>query len=180
MNLSTGSKSSRNFHDNALEWVRRGKQGAAAVLISVFGAILPVSNVHAGNPVRPLQLSCVTTFAFNSTGAIDLQGTCHYSHLGLTNTTAVQIAIPQPDGSLHIVNTAVSIAANGDKLFSTFVGTGFFTSATGVTFSGVETYTGGTGRFENASGSSTLAGTATFTAPTSGVGQFSGHGTLSY
>jgi hypothetical protein len=179
MKTTTRSESRREFQAGALDLQRRGKQAAVVILMGLFAVMLPASIVLAGNPVRPLVLSCETTFAFNATGAIDIQGTCHYSHLGLTTTSAVQIAIPQPDGSLNIVNTAVYTAANGDELFATFVGTGFFT-ATGVTFSGVETYTGGSGRFENASGASTLAGSATFTAATSGIGEFSGQGTLSY
>jgi hypothetical protein len=179
MNTLTRSKSCRESQAGFLELVRRGKQVAVVIFMGLFAAMLFAPNVVAADPVRPLKLSCETVFAFNATGAIDLQGTCHYSHLGLTTVSAVQIAIPQPDGSLRIVNTALYTAANGDELYATFVGTGFLT-ATGVTFSGIETYTGGTGRFDNASGASTLAGSATFTAPTSGVGQFSGDGTLSY
>ena len=179
MKTTTRDDSRRKFLAGAWELFRRGKQATRAILLGAFAVMLSASSALAGNPVRPLSLSCETTFAFNATGAIDLQGICHYSHLGLTTTSAVQIAIPQPNGSLHIVDTIVYTAANGDKLFATFVGTGFFT-ATGVSFSGVETYAGGTGRFEHASGASALAGSATFTAPTSGIGEFSGHGTLSY
>lgn len=179
MKTTTQDDSHRAFHAGALELFSRGKQATRAIVLSAFVGMLSASSAFAGNPVRPLSLSCETTFAFNATGAIDLQGICHYSHLGLTTTSAVQIVIPQPDGSLHIVDTIVYTAANGDKLFATFVGTGFFT-ATGVSFSGRETYAGGTGRFQDASGSSILAGTATFTAQTSGIGEFSGHGTLSY
>jgi hypothetical protein len=179
MKTTTRSEARREFQAGVLDLQRRAKQAAVVILMGLLAVMLPASNVRAGDPARPLALSCETVFAFNATGAIELRGTCHYSHLGLTTASAVQIAIPQPDGSLHIVNTAVYTAANGDALFATFVGTGFFT-ATGVTFSGVETYSGGTGRFENASGAAALAGSATFTAPTSGIGEFSGHGALSY
>jgi hypothetical protein len=87
--------------------------------------------------------------------------------------------MPTPDGTLLIVNTAVYTAANGDKLFSTFLGSGVPTS-TGVSFSGTETYDGGTGRFADATGSATLVGSAEFTSPSAGVGQYSVEGTISY
>jgi hypothetical protein len=117
-------------------------------------------------PVRRSSLS-------RKPGAIDTEGTCHYSHLGLTTSAATQIIILQTDNTLLITNR------NGDKLFSTFVGTGVFT-ATGVSFSGTETYNGGTGRFADAAGSATLVGSAEFTSPSAGVGQFSVEGTRSY
>ena len=47
------------------------------------------------------------------------------------------------------------MAANGDELFSTFTGSGVFTSATTAKSTQVNTITGGTGRFTDASGSFT-------------------------
>ncbi|HEY1458872.1 MAG TPA: hypothetical protein VGH59_02315 [Casimicrobiaceae bacterium] len=90
------------------------------------------------------------------------------------------ILLPVVNASELIVNTTVYTAANGDMLFSNFVGAGVFTSATGVSFSGTETYDGGTGRFADATGSAALPGTAEFTSPTAGVGQYSVEGTISY
>ena len=46
-----------------------------------------------------------------------------------------------------------------------------------VTFSGPETYVGGTGRFADASGSAWISGTASFVTNT---GRFTAEGTLSY
>src|SRR5881396_523394 len=126
--------------------------GACGVLWTV--PVIDASGKPAA-PTRPLQVSCQTAFAFTQTGSIHVEGICHYSHLGLTSAVAEQIVIPQPDGTLHIVNTAVYTAANGDALFSTFVGTGVFTPS-GVSFSGTETYHGGTGRFVGATGSAAL------------------------
>ncbi len=48
------------------------------------------------------------------------------------------------------------MAANGDELFSTFTGSGVFTSATTAKSTQVNTITGGTGRFTDASGSFTI------------------------
>ena len=44
------------------------------------------------------------------------------------------------------------MAANGDELFSTFTGSGIFTSPTTTQSTQVNTITGGTGRFAGASG----------------------------
>lgn len=48
------------------------------------------------------------------------------------------------------------MAANGDELFSTFTGSGAFTSATTAESTQVNTITGGTGRFADASGTFTV------------------------
>jgi hypothetical protein len=48
------------------------------------------------------------------------------------------------------------VAANGDEVFSTFTGSGVFTSATTIESTQVNTITGGTGRFADASGTFTV------------------------
>jgi len=168
----------------AAKCIGGSRNAVLAVSLSAFGILLavPVMNAHGSPaaPYRPLDGSCQTMFAFTQTGSIDIEGACHYSHLGLTTSVAEQIIMPGPGGTLLIVNTTVYTAANGDKLFSTFTGTGVFTSATGVSFSGTETYEGGTGRFADAVGSATLVGSAEFTSPSAGVGQYSVAGTISY
>ena len=163
--------------------IHSSRKGVLVVLLGACGTLLAVPVMNAsGNPAtpsRPLDASCQTTFAFTQTGSIHIEGTCHYSHLGLTTSVAEQIITPRPDGSLLIVNTAVYTAADGDTLFSTFFGIGVPTS-TGVSFSGTETYDGGTGRFSDANGSATLVGSAEFTSPSAGVGQYSLEGTIAY
>jgi hypothetical protein len=54
-------------------------------------------------------------------------------------------------------------AANGDFLYTTTTGTVVLKpDFSGVIFSNIETVTGGTGRFENASGSATRIGSTNF------------------
>jgi hypothetical protein len=48
------------------------------------------------------------------------------------------------------------VAANGGELFSTFTGSGVFTSATTAESTQVNTISGGTGRFADASGTFTI------------------------
>ena len=168
----------------AFDCLRRSRRTVPVIALVGSSTLLWLPGVEAnGNgasPGRPLKLSCQTTFAFTPTGSIHIEGRCHYSHLGLTSVVSEQIIIPQPNGTINIVNTSVYTAANGDELFATVAGTGAFTATGEVVFSGVETYTGGTGRFADASGSATIAGGAAFTSATTGVGHFSGEGKISY
>jgi hypothetical protein len=58
-------------------------------------------------------------------------------------------------------NTSVLTAANGDQLRASFIGSGLLDLTTGeVTFIGVETYDGGTGRLAQATDSSDVQGSA--------------------
>jgi hypothetical protein len=67
-------------------------------------------------------------------------------------------------------------AANGDKLYATHSGVSGVPDANGsVTFSGEYVFTGGTGKYQSASGSADLTGTANI--PT-GKGQFSLEGKI--
>ena len=164
--------------------IRGSGKGVLVVSLGVCAILLGVPVMNATGkpaaPSRPLDASCQTMFALTSPVSIHIEGTCHYSHLGLTTSVAEQIIMVFPDGTLHISNMAVYTAANGDKLYSTFAGTGVFTATGGVSFSGTETYDGGTGRFADASGSSTLVGSAEFTSISTGIGQYSAKGTISY
>jgi hypothetical protein len=98
----------------------------------------------------------------------------------LTTVIASQTATPLDNGTLFITNTAVYTAANGDQLYANAIAIGVFTSPTSVSFSGTETYRGGTGRFDDALGSVALAGSAQFTSATEGVGEFSVLGMISF
>jgi|SoiMethySBSTD1v2_1073268.scaffolds.fasta_scaffold156962_2 hypothetical protein len=69
-------------------------------------------------------------------------------------------------------------AANGDTLVL-HVDIHEAVSATGATISGNYTATGGTGRFDGATGSGTMTGFATFTGATTSVGWLALEGTIS-
>jgi hypothetical protein len=58
-------------------------------------------------------------------------------------------------------NTTTYTAANGDQLFAEWTGTSTSVGPA-ITFSGLQTYAGGTGRFPDASGSAQILGTASF------------------
>ena len=102
---------------------------------------------------------------------------CQLRHLGRTTVTSTETGTAGRTGSA-VTGTAVYTAANGDQLFTTFSGTATFPDRSGiVTFGGAETVTGGTGRFDGASGSFTRA---TRVNVILGTGQYEIIGTLSY
>jgi hypothetical protein len=69
-------------------------------------------------------------------------------------------------------------AANGDQIFVAASGTSCFDLSTGlVDLSGTQTITGGSGRFEGASGTLTVAGTVN---PATNTISYTLEGTISY
>ena len=70
-------------------------------------------------------------------------------------------------------------AANGDDVFLTFLFLGIPTSPTAFSIAGDWQVTGGTGRFEGASGSGTYTGQVEFVSLTDAVGTFALEGTIS-
>jgi hypothetical protein len=122
---------------------------------------------------------CTTIFQFTGPAIIHIDGHCALLHLGDSTLSAEQTVSQNPDGSVSAVNDSVYTAANGDQLFSHFVGVAV-PSASGLVLSGTETYDGGTGRFEDAEGHALLQGTVQFTSPSGGIGQYRVAGLISY
>jgi len=96
------------------------------------------------------------------------------SHLGHSTASLV-----------HAIDFSTSVqsgpstytAANGDQLFATYTGIAGAPGPNGVLqFSGTQTFTGGTGRFSGATGTSVVQGTANVV---TGVGQFTFSGVIS-
>jgi hypothetical protein len=84
------------------------------------------------------------TYAAPDGSVLVYNGTGHATHLGLFTADASLF----PDGDGKFSATATFTAANGDQLF--LIAEGAFTSPTSVV--GTATITGGTGRFEGATG----------------------------
>jgi hypothetical protein len=131
----------------------------------------------------------VTILNIGPDGRLDLRidYTCHLSHLGLTHNTVLQSVIPSgpPENGLlpgMVNNTGAYVAASGDRVNSSFTGTGLTDLADfSATFEGTETFSGGTGRFANASGSAHIAGTAVNDVTTgTGTAHFTLEGTITY
>ena len=107
---------------------------------------------------------------------------CKLTHLGRATGLILQTVTPTSIVGTtvfaNIENFTTYTAANGDTLESTQVGTGTIDLVTGaVHFALTETFTGGTGRFVDASGSSEVKGNASiFT----NLGFFTVSGDISY
>lgn len=122
---------------------------------------------------RPWEGSCKGTGIIRSDGfTLDITGTCHLSHLGLTTSVGVEIL----GATLSAVHTFT--AANGDLLYSTTAGYATLKpDFSGVNFFNTETITGGTGRFANASGTATRNGSTVFS---DGTATWVIQGTITY
>jgi hypothetical protein len=131
----------------------------------------------------------VTILSIAADGRLELRDeyTCEISHLGLAHNTPLQSVIPTgpPSGGLLpaiVINTGAFVAANGDRVNSSFTGTGV-TNLTdfSASFEGTETFLGGTGRFAGATGTAHVEGTAVLDPTTGkGKGQFTLTGSITY
>ena len=144
-----------------------------------------VTTAHATAPVRPYGGHCETTFVIlpaqpgdpPNLQRLHIDGICQLRHLGRTAVSAEQTVTFGPTGTA-IAATIIYVAANGDRLFSAFSGTGTLPDQNFmVTFTGTETFAGGTGRFVSATGWASTSGSASLLTST---GQLDASGTLSY
>ena len=115
---------------------------------------------------------CEGTARFTSPSTLEISGTCQFAHAGrlalLSRETINGFA-------LSAENRYTS--PNGDVLLTTSEGSYVpLPDFSGVTFSGIETVVGGTGRFSGAAGSATRIGRTAFGSPN--VGSYELEGTL--
>ena len=127
---------------------------------------------------RPWKGECAVDAVFTSATTLVITGTCQLAHLGRTSVVAYQTIVPGPT-VIAYTNTSTYTAANGDQLRTTNVGIASPT-LTGLSLSGTETAVGGTGRFEDASGTATLTGAVRFTGPGSATASYNVSGRLDY
>ena len=174
----------RHVSLSAVGLARRSRHVALVATLGLCATLLPATiayaDDHGDDHGRTIGGRCETTFAFTGPTTIDITGTCHLRHLGLSTLVSSQTATPLDNGTLFVTNTEVYTAANGDQLYANTIAIAVFTSPTSVSFSGTETYRGGTGRFVDALGSVALAGSAQFTSANGGVGEFAVLGTISF
>jgi hypothetical protein len=123
------------------------------ILMSVLAlvAVAPeVATAKVGGTDRPLigTGSGTTTFITGTAPfPATAEATITLSHLGTGTQSLDYVIIPQPNGLFSPVGTSTLVATNGDKLFSSFSGIG---PPSGTTVHAV--ITGGTGRFDGATG----------------------------
>jgi hypothetical protein len=127
------------------------------VLLAVT-AISPAAALGAAKGTdRPLKGSSTGSLTVSlATGAATSSFTGNLSHLGAITGGDVATLTATGPATFTYAGTNILVAANGDEVFSTFTGSGVFTSATTVESTQVNTITGGTGRFADASGTFTI------------------------
>lgn len=158
----------------------------AGVLACADGSPTEPSALKASAPAlaravalsRPAGGECRTQFEFLSQTQILIALDCNLRHLGRTSGTSSQTITFTGPTSNALTASTVYTAANGDLLYASFTGTGTIDPVNlTVSFTGTETYSGGTGRFANASGSAALSGTASLI---TNSGVYTTTGTLTY
>jgi hypothetical protein len=126
-------------------------------LVLAVAALSPAAALGAAKGTdRPLKGTETGTTTVNLvTGAGPSDGTGQLSHLGTftVHSDFTSFTLTGPN-TFTYTGTETDVAANGDKLFSTLTGSGTFTSTTSENTE-VNTITGGTGRFADASGTYT-------------------------
>ena len=106
---------------------------------------------------RPLKGSSTGSLTVSlATGAATSSFTGNISHLGAITGGDIATLTATGPATFTYAGTDILEAANGDELFSTFTGSGVFTSATTIQSTQANTITGGTGRFADASGTFTI------------------------
>jgi hypothetical protein len=136
----------------------RGLSVLSGLVLLAVTAISPAAALGAAKGTdRPLKgTSTGSLTATLVTGAATSSFTGHLSHLGAITGGDIATLTATGPTTFTYTGTDTLVAANGDELFSTFTGSGVFTSATTAESSQVNTITGGTGRFADASGTFTI------------------------
>ena len=127
---------------------------ALAGLALAFAALGPSAAVaKQGGTDRPIAAKQSGTNVIDvASGSfvIDVAGT--RSHLGKVTAHYTGVATPSGPNTLSISGSSVEVAANGDKLYATLSASATLDAAFNAEGTLVNTFTGGTGRFANASG----------------------------
>ena len=127
-------------------------------LVLAVAAMSPAAAMAAAKGTnRPLTGTITSTTTVSLiTGAGSSVTSGHMSHLGATTGSGDQQFALVGSNGFTFTGTETTVAANGDKLFSTTSGMGTLGPPTSTTV--VHTITGGTGRFADASGMFTTTG----------------------
>jgi hypothetical protein len=127
---------------------------------TIFLALLAVAALSpaaalgkAGGTDRPVRGTSTSTTTVNlATGTGISDGSGQVSHLGAFTFHNDFTGFTVTGDTFSWTQTATIVAANGDEIFATAVGTGTLSTGEATL---VSTFTGGTGRFADASGTLT-------------------------
>jgi hypothetical protein len=150
----------------------RGRTLLILMSLLALAVVAPGAAVaKRGGTDRPWKVRGSGTMTLNlATFQATAEGTARVSHLGKSSYSSTYTVTLTGGNTFTVAGNQTIVAANGDMLFLSFTGSGTFSGAFGVDqtteTSVVWTVIGGTGRFDDASGS--LTGTV-FTETLSGA-----------
>jgi hypothetical protein len=136
------------------------KRGLSPTVLALAGLVLALAlasplaaDAKQGGTDRPIAVKQAGTNVIDvASGAFVIDVTGTESHLGKVTAHYTGVATPTGPNTLSISGSSVEVAANGDKLYATHRGSATLDAAFNAQGTLVNTITGGTGRFENASG----------------------------
>lgn len=132
---------------------------AATAISAHAGDLVPIKGGTAGQVISKTYIADPNTSPLGTPFLVAVsEGVGHATHLGKHTTAYEEVfRLEIIDGKLLVVSdgTFVTTTANGDQLFGTYTN---FRGNGELAFTGVSEFTGGTGRFEGASGAKTMEG----------------------
>ena len=157
-------------------------QWAVAALVAA-ALLVPAAGSSSAQETRPHRATCVAVPEDPLSQEVHTMGSCLATHLGRetfeAEHTVVPTGAPDANGLVPIAvvgGRATHVAADGDRLRSEYQGTGSVDLLSGrIVFALDGRYTGGTGRFEGASGSTRITGVVE-----AGVARFVEEGSITY
>ena len=146
---------------------------------------LTATAVKGGKKVtRPISINLEALGNFNGTQA-DFWGKMTHAGKISGQSFYASFVFTGPGTATFTSDEDIVYAANGDEVHSYSVFDYSFFSATEATYTGITTFTGGTGRFEGATGSMEINGSYTITGEDIfggglGISKHTGQGTITY
>jgi hypothetical protein len=163
--------------------MRRLLTSAAALALALL--VVAPAAAPSAQQTRPHKAVCVGVPDDPLALEVHVTGTCQATHLGRDHFESSHTVTPLPETFDPVAltirlrvddGTARHRAANGDLLFSEYAGSGVLSLVTGrIDFRFEGEFTGGTGRFEGATGDTTINGVLE-----NGVARFVDVGSITY
>jgi hypothetical protein len=165
-----------------MSWTSTKLRWTVAAL-GAFALLVPGTGSSSAQETRPHKATCVAIPEDPLSPNVRTTGSCQATHLGRETFTAAHTVVPTgpPDanGLLPVAvvgGRATHVSANGDELRSEYAGIGSVDLLSGrIVFALDGRYTGGTGRFEGASGATRITGVVE-----GGVAHFVERGSITY
>jgi hypothetical protein len=156
---------------------------AFVMTITLTALLVPSTGSSSAQETRPHRATCVAVPDDPLSPVVHATGTCQATHLGRdrfeSRHTLVPTGPPDANGVLPLAivgGTGAHRSASGDELHSVYEGTGTVSLLTGrIEFELQGRYTGGTGRFAGASGTTRISGVVE-----GGVARFIEEGSITY